>query len=260
MAGKQIGGRPHVVLSAAMSVDGYLDDAAPARLLLSNAADFDRVDELRAGCDAILVGAETIRRDDPGLRIRDAGRRAARRARGLPDHPLRVTLTRTGGLDPAARFFQPGDGPAPLVYAAAGATLTGTAGGATVTGGAGGATVTGTAGGATVTGAAAAATVTGVAEVIRVTALPELLADLGRRGVTRLLVEGGGRVHTQFLTEGLADELLLAVAPFFVGDPAAPRFAGPGVYPNGPGDRMTLAGVRSLGDMAVLHYLTNYRA
>ncbi len=52
--------RPYVILSAAMSLDGYLDTASPPRLALSNAADFDRVDEVRAHCDAILVGARTV--------------------------------------------------------------------------------------------------------------------------------------------------------------------------------------------------------
>ena len=59
--------RPYVLLSAAMSVDGYLDDTGPQRLLLSDAVDRDRVDEVRAGVDAILIGATTMRRDDPGL-------------------------------------------------------------------------------------------------------------------------------------------------------------------------------------------------
>lgn len=58
--------RPHVLLSAAVSLDGRLDDARPERLLLSNAEDFDRVDELRAASDAILVGGNTLRRDNPG--------------------------------------------------------------------------------------------------------------------------------------------------------------------------------------------------
>ena len=48
-----------------MSLDGYLDSATDERLLLSNDADFDRVDEVRAGCDAILVGAATVRNDNP---------------------------------------------------------------------------------------------------------------------------------------------------------------------------------------------------
>ena len=53
-----------------MSVDGYIDDGTPARLLLSNYADFDRLDAVRAESDAILVGADTIRRDDPRLTVR----------------------------------------------------------------------------------------------------------------------------------------------------------------------------------------------
>ena len=74
--------RPYVLLSAAVSVDGYLDDASSRRLLLSGEADFDRVDEVRAGVDAILVGATTVRRDDPRLRVRSDARRDARVARG----------------------------------------------------------------------------------------------------------------------------------------------------------------------------------
>ena len=100
--------RPYVILSCATSADGYLDDASPRRLILSGPADLDRVDEVRAGCDAILVGAGTVRADDPRLLIRDPRRRARRAARGLPEHPARVTLTATGDLDPGARFFAPG--------------------------------------------------------------------------------------------------------------------------------------------------------
>ena len=66
------------------------------------------MDEVRAGCDAILVGAQTVRADNPRLLIRDPRRSARRAARGLPAHPARVTLTATGDLDPQARFFAPG--------------------------------------------------------------------------------------------------------------------------------------------------------
>src|SRR6266849_8807029 len=108
--------RPYLLLSCATSADGYLDAASPRRLILSGPADLDRVDEVRAGCDAILVGARTVRTDNPRLLIRDPRRSARRAARGLPGHPARVTLTATGDLDPAARFFAPG---APrLVYCA----------------------------------------------------------------------------------------------------------------------------------------------
>ena len=101
--------RPYTLLSCGMSIDGYLDSADAARLRLSNDADFDRVDEERARCDAILVGAATIRNDNPRLLIRSAARRDERVARGLPASPAKVTLTRRGDLAPTAAFFTTGD-------------------------------------------------------------------------------------------------------------------------------------------------------
>ncbi|MGH3207986.1 MAG: dihydrofolate reductase family protein, partial [Trebonia sp.] len=53
--------RPHTILSCAVSIDGYLDDTARDRLILSGPEDLDEVDALRAAADAILVGAGTIR-------------------------------------------------------------------------------------------------------------------------------------------------------------------------------------------------------
>ena len=67
-----------------MSVDGKIDDTGPERLLLSGPDDLDRVDELRASADAILVGANTVRRDNPRLLVRSPQRRAARIAAGRP--------------------------------------------------------------------------------------------------------------------------------------------------------------------------------
>ena len=71
-----------------MSIDGYLDSAGQERIL-SNEADFDRVDEVRAGSDAILVGASTVRNDDPRLLVRCPDRRRERVARGLEPSPVR---------------------------------------------------------------------------------------------------------------------------------------------------------------------------
>jgi len=81
-----------VVISAAISLDGFLDDDAPDRLVLSSEEDFAEVRRLRASYDAILVGAETIRRDNPSLRASGA-------------QPRRVTITRSGSLPRDARFF-----------------------------------------------------------------------------------------------------------------------------------------------------------
>ena len=79
-----------------------------------------------------------------------------------------------------------------------------------------------------------------------------MLKDLAERGVARLLVEGGAHVLGDFLAAGLADELNLAVAPFFVADPGAPRLGLPGPAAGGP---MTLAETCRVGDVALLRYL-----
>jgi len=221
--------RPYVLLSVAMSVDGCIDDATDARLILSNDADLDRVDEVRAGSDAILVGAGTIRRDNPALLVRSSARRSARVARGLPASPARVTVTASGDLDPAARFFTAGDG-ARLIYVpdAEQDRIQGQL--------------------AQTADAAAGIEVIGAGDPLSIRAV---LADLAGRGVRRLMVEGGGTVLAQFLAEGLADELDLVVAPVFVGDPAAPRLTGSA----GTGKRMHLAEARLIGDVVLLRYL-----
>jgi 5-amino-6-(5-phosphoribosylamino)uracil reductase len=211
----------HVLLSVAMSADGYIDDAAAARLLLSDEADLDQVDELRARSDAIMVGAQTIRADDPALTVKSAARRQERVTRGYPPNPLKVTITGSGDLDLARRFFTEADRP-PIIYAGPAATRT-------------------------------LALPRGVAEIVLVPGrdradLRWILADLASRGIGRLMVEGGARVLEQFLTAGLADELRLAIAPVFVADPAAPRL-------HLPVGRLRLAAVAEVGRMSVLRYL-----
>lgn len=98
--------RPYVLLSAAVSLDGHLDTRpGEDRLLLSNKEDFDRVDSVRASADAILVGAGTLRADNPRLLVNSAERRTARIAAGKPEYPLKVTITGTGDLDPDWKFW-----------------------------------------------------------------------------------------------------------------------------------------------------------
>lgn len=223
--------RPYVLLSVAASVDGYIDDATDTRLLLSNDADFDRVDSVRATADAILVGANTIRCDNPRLLVRSAERRAGRLQRGLPETPLKATLTSGGDLDPAASFFTAGD-VEKLVYAASPAVEK------------------------TREHLVDAATVIDGGEPLN---LRTVLADLATRGVGRLMVEGGSTVHTAFLAAGLADEVHLVIAPFFVGDSAAPRFVADAAFPHGPSNQMKLAEVEPIGDVVLLRYLLGPR-
>ncbi|WP_338897424.1 dihydrofolate reductase family protein [Streptomyces sp. TG1A-60] len=222
--------QPYVLLSAAVSLDGYLDDTGPERLLLSNPADFDRVDEVRAASDAILVGAGTLRTDNPRLLVNSPERRATRVAAGLPEYPLKVTVSASGDLDPAAQFWHTGG--EKVVY-------------------------TTDRGAERLRGAGLPTGPTGVA-VVSLGPAPEwpaLLDHLGDvRGIRRLMVEGGGLVHTQLLQQGLADELLLAVAPVFVGEADAPRMLGTGAYPGGPRSRLRLLETRPVGDVVLIRY------
>jgi 5-amino-6-(5-phosphoribosylamino)uracil reductase len=218
--------RPSTIVSCAVSLDGYLDDASPDRLILSGPEDLDEVDELRARADAILVGAGTIRADNPRLLIRDERRAAARAAAGKPPHPVRVTVTATGQLDPAARFFTgPGT---PLVYAATAAVPA-----------------------AEKNVGEAAAVIDAGAELSLSAVLRDLSAE---RQVAMLLVEGGAQIVRDLLAADLADELRLAIAPFFVGDERAPKFALPARYPYTSENPMTLLSVRQVGSVAVHHY------
>lgn len=222
---------PYIVLSCCISLDGYLDDAANSRLHLSNSLDFARVDALRASCDAILVGANTIRKDDPRLLVRAPALRSARRDADRPPSPIKVTVTRTGVLDPRAAFFTAGDAER-LVYCSSPVVP------------------------ATRRRFGAAAV---VVDAGARPSMCDLVGDLASRGVDRLLVEGGGSVLTQLLTAGIADELQLAVAPVFVGDHRGRRFVEDGRFPWTSPRRAELVDTRAIGDVALLRYALSRR-
>jgi riboflavin-specific deaminase-like protein len=222
--------RPYTLLSCCVSIDGYIGNAA-SRLLLSNEADFDRVDAVRASCDAILVGAETVRVDNPRLLVRSQARRDERASRGLPGSPMKVTVTRRADLDARADFFRAGEAEK-LVYCA-----------------------TSRVDDARARLEPAAIVVDGGDSV----EMRTLSTDLAARGVERLMVEGGGTVHTQFLTEDIVDELQLTVAPVFVGDSDAPRFVRDGIFPWNPARRAELVDVQKLGDIVLLRYALSSR-
>ncbi|MCG7527325.1 dihydrofolate reductase family protein [Streptomyces sp. OfavH-34-F] len=223
--------RPYVLLSAAMSVDGYLDDTSPERLRLSNAADFDRVDQVRAESDAILIGANTMRRDNPRLLVNSAERRAQRVADGKPAFPLKVTVTRTGALAADLKFWHYGGDKLVVTVDSAVEKVRATLG--------------------------------DLADVVSVG--PDLdwglvLDELGRRGVKQLMVEGGGTIHTQLMAQDLADEVHLAIAPLLVGQPEAARFLGAADYPGGSTARMQVLEVRAIDDVVLIRYAPKGRA
>lgn len=227
-----MGDRPFVLVSCAVSLDGYLDDAAARRLVLSNDDDLDRVDEVRAACDAILVGAQTLRNDDPRLIVRDPTRAAAREACGLPPSPVKVTVTDSGDLDSAWRFFTHGDGEK-LVYCSERSRPL------------------------TLARVGTVSTVVGAGDPVD---LALVLSDLADRGISRLMVEGGATILTALLERDLVDELQVAVAPLFVGDSRARRFVDDGEFPWHAGRRAPLLDARPVGDVVLLRYALSRRS
>ena len=169
-----------VTLSAAVTADGYMDDDSPRRLIISTPGDWEEVYRLRAAHDAILAGAETLRRDDPSLLVRDQAARARRVQAGLKPDIAKVTLTRSGGLSPRLRFFTAGDADR-YVFSPG-----------------------------EITGLQNIATVISTSEAITA---KYIVTELEKRGIEHLMVEGGAGVLRMFLDEGMADTLRLAVNP-----------------------------------------------
>jgi 2,5-diamino-6-(ribosylamino)-4(3H)-pyrimidinone 5'-phosphate reductase len=181
--------RPRVHLNCAVSLDGRLAYAGGKRALLSGPSDLARVQGLRAELDAILVGVGTVLADDPSLRVHwELLHRAPCR------EPLRVILDTHGRVPPTARVL---DGTQRTLLA---------------------------------TSAECTRTYPSGVEVLRAgrdeVDLPALLADLGRRGVGSILVEGGAKVLASFLRAGLVDRLTVYVAPVVIGGTTAPPMVG----------------------------------
>ena len=173
-----------------------------------------------------MIGAGTIRADNPRLLVNSPERRAARVAAGKPEYPLKVTVTSTGDLDRDAKFWHHGGQKVVYTTDAAVDKLR--------------------------------ERLAGLADVVTLGAdvdFGQMLDDLGNRNVNKLMVEGGSSVHTAFLSQGLADELHLAIAPLIVGQADAPSFLNPATYPGGPRRRMQLAAVIPVGDVVMLRYL-----
>lgn len=209
-----------VILSAAVSLDGYLDDLSPERLRLSSDEDWAEVQKLRARCDAILVGAGTVRKDNPSLVIRDDKLRADRIAAGMDADITKVVVSRAGNLDHRSRFFTEGSG-RKIVF----------------------------------TSGPVSPELKAVADIIDMPVISArtICAKLYSLGCRSLMVEGGSSILTMFLTEGVADEFRLAIAPFFVGQQGAPRLVNHSVFPWGKEHRMDPYKVELLGDTTVIH-------
>ncbi|MFI3264860.1 MAG: dihydrofolate reductase family protein [Rikenellaceae bacterium] len=183
-----------VILSVATSKDGYIDDNSNNRLVLSTPEDWAEVYSLRAQADAIVIGAETLRRDNPRLSLKSDLLRGERVARGLTPEPHKVIISRRGVIDPALRLFG-SEFKNIIVFSEV-----------------------------------ARPELSEVAEVIVGESISAAFVrcELESRGLHSIFVEGGAQILNMFLREGCADLLRLAVNPLLeVGDATAPRFVLP---------------------------------
>jgi diaminohydroxyphosphoribosylaminopyrimidine deaminase/5-amino-6-(5-phosphoribosylamino)uracil reductase len=182
-------GRPFVALKLASSLDARIADARGRSRWVSGPEARAFVQWLRAGYDAIAVAAGTVLADDPGLTVRGAV---------VPDRPpLRVVLDRRGDVPPTSAVVRTArEAPSLMVVGRAASAR------------------------------ARAALEAAGAEVAIADGLGDALAVLERRGVTSVLVEGGGVLAGRLLTEGLVDRLYLVVAPLWLGGDGIPAFAG----------------------------------
>ncbi len=206
--------RPWVTLKAAVSLDGMLAARQGASRWITGEPARRWAHRLRLRHDAVLVGAGTIRRDDPQLTVRLPG--AART-------PLRVVLSRSLELDPRARVFRE-QGPV-RVYTGLDAPQSRRR-----------------------ALEAAGAEVRAVASDGSGLDLGALLEDLGAAGVQSLLVEGGGKTCAAFALGGFVREVVLFGAPCLVGaEGGTPLVAGPAVDDPARGLRFRGRGVFALG-------------
>lgn len=221
--------KPYVLIKCAMSVDGYIDDASNERLILSDEADFDRVDEERAKCDAILLGADTVRNDNPRVLIKSEERKKQRLANNKPTDLRKITITSSGDFSKDSKFFTYGESKK-LVYCNE------------------------------KTSDKLSNELGELAEVIPFKGdhiNPEfILNDLYNKGIKRLMIEGGSKILTMFLSKGLFDEFQVSVAPFFVGEDNAVSIVNASKFINDKNNRMKVKNVEMIGDCVLLTYVT----
>ncbi len=186
--------RLFVTLKAAMTLDGRIATAAGESRWITGEAARAEVHRMRDRADCVLVGAATVRADDPLLTVRGV--------RGGRD-PVRVVLDGRLSLAPSARLLHSGSRAPTLVATTRSAPES-----------------------------RARALVAAGAEVLRLPGangridLRALCRALARRGLHSMLVEGGADTHAGFLAAGLCDRLVLFVAPSAIGGSAAPAWLG----------------------------------
>jgi 2,5-diamino-6-(ribosylamino)-4(3H)-pyrimidinone 5'-phosphate reductase len=189
--------KPFIFINSAMSADGKLSTKERKQVRISGKLDFERVDELRAQADAVMVGIGTVISDDPSLTVKSSERKAARKAIGKSENPARIVVDSAARTPLDADIFKKGEGIRIIA----------------------------------VSNAAPAENVEKLekkALVIKTGTnkvdLPELAVKLKEIGINTLMVEGGATLNWGMLSAGLVDEVYTFVGNLIIGGATAPTF------------------------------------
>ena len=188
--------RPHTFINIAMTADGKIDTFERKGSAISSKRDKERVDELRAAADGILVGGKTLVEEQPKLTVKNEALRESRVRRGLSPNPIKVGVATVADIPLESDFIKVG--PARVVIFTTNQTsiiqleVLHTHGVEVF-----------------------------VDDAPRVD-LNEMMLTLKKIGVDHLMVEGGGTMNFELMRLGLVDELMIYVAPMIFGGANAP--------------------------------------
>lgn len=220
--------RPYVIINVAMSADGKLSTRERRQVKISGMQDFNRVDRLKASCDAVMVGIGTVLADDPSLTVKSDECKNRRLARGDDEHPARIVIDSRGRIPPGASVLHKGPGRRIVAVSRLADTEK-------------------------VAALKEHATVI-VAGDEKVD-LERVMEELGDMGIRRIMVEGGGTLIAGLIQAGLADEIYTFIGNIIIGGKDAPTLAdGPGFLHEAEFCRLTLIEARRIEAGILLHW------
>lgn len=191
--------RPYTFINVAMTADGKIDTFERKGAAISSKQDKQRVDELRAAADGILVGGKTLLEESPKLTVKSEALREDRVSRGLSPNPIKVGVVTVADVPLESDFIQMGETRVVIF------TTSQTSRNQIETLRAHGVEIF-------------------VDDAPRVD-LNKMMFTLKKIGVDHLMVEGGGTMNFELVRLGLVDEIMLYVAPMIFGGATAPTLA-----------------------------------
>jgi len=220
--------RPYVVVNVAMSADGKLSTCERRQVKISGVQDFNRVDRLKAGSDAVMVGIGTVLADDPSLTVKGEECRQHRINRGVCEHPARIVVDSRARIPPDASILHKGSGMR-IVAVSEKADP----------------------GKVAALKHSATVIVAGKKEVD----LAALMEELGAMGIQRVMVEGGGELIAGLIRSGLVDEIYTFIGNLIISGRNAPTLAdGDGFITDEEFSRLSLIETRRIENGVLLHW------